>query len=117
MYICPLFIWNVAVKHHDNDAGRTRTAHNSDGAGTCPFAAASGATSQTEMPEQRGVQLLHEAQRNQAAISTAIAKAFAEMGITGEPIGAELVQEMIRACGMQPDDNTFSQGIIAMREE
>jgi hypothetical protein len=39
------------------------------------------------------------------------------MGITGEPIGAELVQEMMRACGMQPDDNAFSQGIIAMREE
>jgi hypothetical protein len=73
--------------------------------------------SQTEKPAQRGVQLLHEAQRNQAAISTAIAKAFAEMGITGEPIGAELVQEMMRACGMQPDDNAFSQGIIAMREE
>ncbi len=72
---------------------------------------------QTEMPAQRGVQLLHEAQRNQAAISTTIAKAFAEMGITGEPIGAELVQEMMRACGMQPDDNAFSQGIIAMREE
>ena len=72
---------------------------------------------QTEVPAQRGVQLLHEAQRNQAAISTAIAKVFAEMGITGEPIGAELVQEMMRACGMQPDDNAFSQGIIAMREE
>jgi len=28
-----------------------------------------------------------------------------------------LVQEMMRACGMQPDDNAFSQGIIAMREE
>ena len=72
---------------------------------------------QTEMPVQRGVQLLHEAQGNQAAISTAIAKAFAEMGITEEPIGAELVQEMMRACGMRPDDNAFSQGIIAMRDE
>ena len=74
-------------------------------------------SSQTEVQAQRGVQLLHEAQRNQAAISTAIAKAFAEMGITAEPIGAELVQEMMRACGMQPDDNAFSQGIVAMREE
>jgi hypothetical protein len=72
---------------------------------------------QTEAPVQRGVQLLHEAQRNQTAFSTAIAKAFAEMGITGEPIGAELVQEMMRACCIQPDDNAFSQGIIAMREE
>ena len=73
--------------------------------------------SQTEMPAQRGVQRSHEAQRNQAAISAAIAKAFAEMEITGEPIGAELVQEMMRACGMRPDNNAFSQGIIAMRTE
>jgi hypothetical protein len=39
------------------------------------------------------------------------------MGITDEPIGAEKVQEMMRACGIQPDANEFSQGIIAMREE
>ena len=74
-------------------------------------------SSQTEMSVQRGVQLRHEAQRNQAAISTAIAKAFAEIGITEEPIGADLVQEMMCACGIQPDDNALSQGIIAMREE
>ena len=72
---------------------------------------------QTEMPAERGAQLFREAQRNQATISAAIAQAFAEMGITGEPIGAEKVQEMMRACGMQPDANEFSQGIIAMREE
>jgi hypothetical protein len=46
-----------------------------------------------------------------------IARAFAEMGIHGAPIGAEKVQEMIAACGVQPETNTFSQGIIEMREE
>ena len=46
-----------------------------------------------------------------------IAQAFAEMGIHGAPIGAERVQEMIAACGVQPEANTFSQGIIEMREE
>jgi len=46
-----------------------------------------------------------------------IAQAFAEMGIHGAPIGAEKGQEMIAACGIQPDTNTFSQGIIEMREE
>ena len=46
----------------------------------------------------------------------AIAQAFAEMGITGEPIGAAEGQELMRACGMQPDANEFSQGIIAMAE-
>ena len=72
---------------------------------------------QTETPAERGAQLLRQAQQNQATISAAIAKAFAEMGITGAPIGADKVQEMMRACGMQPDANEFSQGIIAMREE
>ena len=72
---------------------------------------------QTEMPAERGAQLFREAQRNQTTISAAIAQAFAEMGITGEPIGAEKVQEMMRACGLRPDANEFSQGIIAMREE
>jgi len=72
---------------------------------------------QTEIPAERGAQLLREAQRNQATISAAIAQAFAEMGLTGEPIGAEKVQEMMRACGIQPDANEFSQCIIAMREE
>jgi hypothetical protein len=46
-----------------------------------------------------------------------IAQAFAEMGIHGAPIGAEKVQELIAACGVQPEANTFSQGIIEMREE
>jgi hypothetical protein len=54
---------------------------------------------------------------DQATISAAVAKAFAEMGITGEPIGAEKVQEMIAACGIKPEDNEFSRGIIEMREE
>jgi hypothetical protein len=72
---------------------------------------------QTEMPAERGAQLLREARRNQAIISATIAPAFAEMGITDAPIGAEKVQEMMRACGLRPDANEFSQGIIAMREE
>lgn len=46
-----------------------------------------------------------------------VAKVFAEMGIHGEPVGAEKVQEMIAACGVKPEDNVFSRGIIDMREE
>ena len=44
-------------------------------------------------------------------------KVFEAMGIHGEPIGAEKVQEMIAACGVKPEDNIFSRGIIEMREE
>ena len=46
-----------------------------------------------------------------------IAQAFEEMGIRVEPIGAEKLQEMIAACGVKPEENAFSQGIIEMREE
>jgi hypothetical protein len=46
-----------------------------------------------------------------------IAQVFAEMGIRVKPIGAEKLQEMIAACGVKPEENTFSQGIIKMREE
>jgi hypothetical protein len=46
---------------------------------------------------------------------------FAELGIEGEPIEAEKLQEMIgetlRKQGINPEDNIFSREIIAMREE
>ncbi len=44
-------------------------------------------------------------------------KAFKALGATGTPIGAEKVQEMVAACGVNPEDNLFSRGIIEMREE
>jgi hypothetical protein len=64
-----------------------------------------------------GASLLREAKASQPAISAAVAKAYAEMGITGEPIGAEKLQEMMLACGVKPEENAFSREIIAMREE
>jgi hypothetical protein len=54
---------------------------------------------------------------DQAALSAAVDRAFKKMGITGTPIGAENVQAMIAACGIKPEDNEFSRGIIEMREE
>ena len=45
------------------------------------------------------------------------ARAFGTMGIYGEPIGAEKVQEMIAACGAPPEDSLFSRELIEMREE
>lgn len=73
--------------------------------------------STAETPAERGVYPRSEAEVNQAALSAGVAKAFAEMGISGEPIAAEKLQEMIRRCGVKPEDNEFSRGIIAMREE
>lgn len=70
-----------------------------------------------EAPAERGARLLREAKASQAATSAAVAKAFAEMGITGEPVGPEKLREMMAECGVRADDNAFSREIIAMREE
>jgi hypothetical protein len=43
--------------------------------------------------------------------------AFAAMGVCGEPLGAETVQEMMAAGGVRPEDNILSRGIIDMHEE
>lgn len=54
---------------------------------------------------------------DKAKLRPVIAKAFEEMGIRGEPIGAEELQERMAAHGVKPEDNILSQGIIEMREE
>jgi hypothetical protein len=51
------------------------------------------------------------------SIQSQVAKTFTEMGIQGSPIGAEQVQRMVAACGINLEDNTFSQAVIDMREE
>jgi len=70
-----------------------------------------------ETPAERGARLLREARLYQAQMAKGWAKAMEQIGIRGEPIGAEKVQEMIAACGIKPEDNEFSRGIIEMRTE
>ena len=64
-----------------------------------------------------GSQMIRDARATQSAIDEATAKAFAEMGITAEPVGVEKLREMMRACGVRPEENLLSREIIAMREE
>ena len=64
-----------------------------------------------------GVPILDAARAKQPEITAAVRKAFAEMGIVAEPIGAEKLQQLLVAEGIDPAKNEFSQGIIAMREE
>jgi hypothetical protein len=64
-----------------------------------------------------GARLLRQAKANQPALSAAWDKWFAEMGITAKPIGAEELQKLFLAAGHDPTDNSYSQGILAMREE
>ncbi len=66
---------------------------------------------------ERGAILLRESKLHQAEISAAAAAALAEMGISGEPVGAQKLREMMLADGINPEDNEFSRGIIEMREE
>jgi hypothetical protein len=54
---------------------------------------------------------------DKARLRPTITQAFAQMGIRAKPIGAEKVQEMMESCGVKPENNVFSQGIIEMREE
>ena len=80
-------------------------------------------TTSTDLPaEPRRVHPVTEQVRmvqfvDKEKLRPVIAQAFEEMGIRGEPIGAEKVQAMIAACGVKPEENAFSQGIIEMREE
>jgi ATPase subunit of ABC transporter with duplicated ATPase domains len=70
-----------------------------------------------ETAAERGARLLREAKASQPALSAAVARVFAELGITEQPIGAENVQKMMEACGIKPEDNEFSRAVIEMREE
>jgi hypothetical protein len=70
-----------------------------------------------ETPAERGARLIREAALSQPQVAAAWAKAMEEMGISGEPVGAEKLQEMMAACGIKPEDNVLSREIIAMREE
>ena len=71
----------------------------------------------TEAPSDRGARLLHEARMSQPAIAAAAAKAFAEMEITGAPVGPEKLREMMAACGVNAEESPFSREIEVMREE
>ena len=67
--------------------------------------------------DTKRMSLLERARQNKEKQRQAFAKLSEKMGIHGEPIGAENVQKIIAACGIKPEDNEFSRGIIAMREE
>jgi len=70
-----------------------------------------------ETPAERAARMIRESKRSQAQLSAGWAKAMEQMGIRGEPIGAEKLQQMLLAEGIKPEDNILSRGIIEMREE
>ena len=68
-------------------------------------------------PEERAAARLEHVKLKNEKLAPLIDEAFKKMGITGEPIGAEKLQEMLAAEGVKPEENSFSRGIIEMREE
>jgi len=70
-----------------------------------------------ETPAARGARLLAQARHDKAQLQVGVAKAFVEMGVHGAPVLPAQLRQMIAACGMQPEENVCSRGIIEMREE
>ena len=68
-------------------------------------------------PEERAAARLERVRSKNEKLTPLIDETFKKMGITGEPISAEKLQEMFVAEGVKPEENSFSQGIIKMREE
>jgi hypothetical protein len=75
------------------------------------------ATLANQTAVERGARLLQEAALNQERLAAGWAAAMRDMGVSGAPVGAEKLQEMMIAEGVNPEDNQFSRGIIEMREE
>jgi len=64
-----------------------------------------------------GEQLIREAREGHAEFVAGWEGFMQELGIQGQPIGAKKLRELIHQEGIKPEDNAFSKGIIAMREE
>ena len=67
--------------------------------------------------EARGARLIREAEEHHADVIAAWGKFMANLGSHGEQIDIKKLRERIIAEGINPDDNSFSREIIAMREE
>jgi hypothetical protein len=67
--------------------------------------------------ESLGEELLRISQEEQAEFVAGWKKFMKQLGIRGKPIGAKKLREMAIREGINADDNEFSRGIIAMREE
>jgi len=69
-------------------------------------------------PEERRAARLARVRAENEKLRPLMDEVFKALGATEEPIGAEELQKMmIVECGINPEDNLFSRGIIEMREE
>ena len=69
-------------------------------------------------PEERRAARLARVRAENEKLRPLMNEVFRALGATEEPIGAEEVQKMMIAeCGVDPEANSFSRGLIEMREE
>ncbi|MBI1902115.1 MAG: hypothetical protein HYS13_13525 [Planctomycetia bacterium] len=67
--------------------------------------------------ESLGEQLIREARQGHAEFVAGWAKFLEEQGIRGKPIGARKLRELLIAEGWDPNDNSASRELVAMRGE
>jgi hypothetical protein len=67
--------------------------------------------------EALGEELLREARAGQAAYVAGWQEFMEQVGVRGEPVDARQLREILVRQGINPENNEFSRGIIAMREE
>ncbi len=76
-------------------------------------------TTQQKPPEKpkTGVEVIKEMAIDKRPLAEGFRKLMKRMGISGEPIPAEELQERMARDGIRPEDNEFSRAIIAEREK
>ena len=65
----------------------------------------------------RGARLIRESQAQHASVVAAWQAVLERLGIQGQPMGAKQFRQKLVEAGMNPNDNSFSRELIAMREE
>jgi hypothetical protein len=68
-------------------------------------------------PAERGAALLRDSPRVHDELLRGWTRALQQMGISGTPVGAERLQQMIREAGVKSENCEFSRELIEMREE
>lgn len=68
-------------------------------------------------PVTRGAGLWKQAEIAQRLMHAGWSRTLEQMQLSGEPVGAEVVQQMMTNNGIQPEQNEFSRSLIEMREE
>lgn len=68
-------------------------------------------------PAARGARFLGEARTEHPSVVAAWQTVRQQLDLQGQPIGAKQFRQRLIASGMNPDDNSLSRELIAMREE